>query len=184
MNKKNNKGFTLIELLVVVLIIAILAAIALPQYQKAVRKSLYAGMLPILKGAVRSQEAYYLTNGTYATQWDQLDVQIPTGGSCGLTNGPTNGVCRLVINDKVCLCLGKRGVNNTLAMMIGFSLTSGITGPKGYEYVFDRVQINQSQSNKIEKGLYCREPAAVARDYHCTGRSGRQDWYGRWFYMD
>ena len=73
------QGFTLIELLVVVLIIGILAAVAVPQYQKAVDKSHAVTVLNVLKALQEAQEVYYLANGQYATNFDDLDVEIPGG---------------------------------------------------------------------------------------------------------
>ena len=67
-------GFTLIELLVVVLIIGILAAVAIPQYQAAVDKALVATYLPALKSIKNAQEIYYMENGTYTKDLTALDT--------------------------------------------------------------------------------------------------------------
>lgn len=75
------KGFTLIELLVVVLIIGILSAVALPQYQKAVAKSRATEALAILKALTDAQEIYYMANGTYAEDLEALDIQVRSEGN-------------------------------------------------------------------------------------------------------
>ncbi|MDD6152968.1 MAG: prepilin-type N-terminal cleavage/methylation domain-containing protein [Elusimicrobia bacterium] len=72
------KGFTLIELLVVVLIIGILSAVALPQYQTAVLKSRLGAVMSNVKTMKNALELYYLANGSYPNDdISEVDFSIP-----------------------------------------------------------------------------------------------------------
>jgi type II secretion system protein G len=59
------KGFTLIELLIVVAIIAILAAIAIPNYQAAQTRSKVTKAQAELKTLATGLESYYVDNNDY-----------------------------------------------------------------------------------------------------------------------
>ena len=74
---QNKQAFTLIELLVVILIIGILAAVAVPQYQKTIIKSRLANMKQIVSVVKTAEEAYYLANGAYTNDWGLLDIDLP-----------------------------------------------------------------------------------------------------------
>ncbi len=65
--QNTRRGFTLIELLVVVLIIGILAAVALPQYQKAVEKSRLTQALQNAKSLQTCFDLYKLEHGLPTT---------------------------------------------------------------------------------------------------------------------
>ena len=71
---KHKRGFTLLEVLIVVIIIAVLATVAWPQYKHAVLKSRFSTVMPMAKAVADAQEVYYLGNNQYALGKEDLDI--------------------------------------------------------------------------------------------------------------
>lgn len=69
------KGFTLIELMITVVVVAILAAIALPSYQEYITRARRTEGMALLNEAAARQERYRAQNGTYADTVSQLGMQ-------------------------------------------------------------------------------------------------------------
>ena len=95
---QKQKGFTLIELLVVVLIIGILAAVALPQYQKAVEKSRAVEAITTLKNIHAAIETFCLANPSFDGNFigcpdvidhkcNLLDIDVENALTCDQGNG-------------------------------------------------------------------------------------------------
>lgn len=71
------QGFTLIELLVVVLIIGILSAVALPQYEKSVNRARGAEAVLAAKTVADAANLYFFERRQYPTATSELTVKVP-----------------------------------------------------------------------------------------------------------
>ena len=60
-------GFTLVELMLVVVVVAVLAMVALPSYQKQVAKGRRADAITALSAIVQAQERWRSNRGAYAS---------------------------------------------------------------------------------------------------------------------
>jgi len=148
------KAFTLIELLVVVLIIGILAAVALPQYQKAVWKSRAMQLLTLTKSIATAQEAHFLATNEYATSFGELDLGFDMFSSANSSSFGTT----------VCTTDAVRR-NDNFEFVLGCSSESGSSHTRGsfrfgpYYSAGFRI-FNQTDGDFKTHQLYCIEPSA------------------------
>jgi len=71
------KAFTLIELLMIILIVAILVAIVLPQYQTAVDQGRWSSLVISSRSLADAQNIYFMSTGSYSDSASQLPIEIP-----------------------------------------------------------------------------------------------------------
>ncbi len=169
-SKEKFSGFTLIELLVVVLIIGILAAIAVPRYQKVVKKNRALQLQILIKSIQEAEEAFLLANGTYSQCLNDLDINVLSSfTSLTETDGCVTSASKGTGDSKVTISvsryldngwLDKGATNWTVTAFLG---NYGVSGNGGYGVRFgfsdsqrEPISCVEYACHTVEEGSFCR----------------------------
>ncbi|MDH5206715.1 MAG: prepilin-type N-terminal cleavage/methylation domain-containing protein [Hylemonella sp.] len=77
MKAATQRGFTLVEMLITVAIIGILAAIAIPSYNKYIVRAKRSAAQSFMLSVANKQEQYLLDRRTYAADLAALNMTVP-----------------------------------------------------------------------------------------------------------
>lgn len=98
-NLLQNKGFTLVELMIVVAIIGILAAVAIPNYQKYQARARQSEIKIGLAGLFTAEQSYIAEASTYSSCLNDIGYSVNTTGTGlryythGFSGGSSNQSC-------------------------------------------------------------------------------------------
>lgn len=84
---RRTAGVTLAELLIVIAIVGILAAVAIPAYQRYLLEAHRTDAVSLLLEGASAEQRYYTTNNSYTTNLQALGFPLNSQGGVSSTNG-------------------------------------------------------------------------------------------------